>query len=111
MARFLIIIPLIVVVVDIFAIVDVVLIEQRRVRAIPKAAWIILILLLPILGAVLWYTLGKQRKEPGRTGRQVAPDDDPAFLKRLGQEDDVDARIRKLEQELAELDDDQPTKD
>jgi uncharacterized protein YigA (DUF484 family) len=40
-----------------------------------------------------------------RGARTVAPDDDPEFLNRLRRDRDQEARIRKLEQELAELDD------
>ena len=36
--------------------------------------------------------------------RVTAPDDDTEFLRRLGQDAEQDERIRRLEQELAELD-------
>jgi hypothetical protein len=36
----------------------------------------------------------------------MAPDDDPAFLRSLGSDQEQDERIRQLEQELADLDDD-----
>jgi hypothetical protein len=38
--------------------------------------------------------------------KQLAPDDDPAFLRGLGKDKEQEERIRRLEQELAELDDD-----
>ena len=40
----------------------------------------------------------------GGRGHAVAPDDDTDFLRRLGQDAEQDERIRRLEQELAELD-------
>jgi hypothetical protein len=109
MSRLLVIVPLIVLALDVFAIVDVILIDQRRVRAMPKFAWIILIVLIPIVGVGLWFFTGRE----GASGssaqlRTVAPDDDPSFLKNLRRDEDQDERIRRLEQELAELDDDPP---
>jgi hypothetical protein len=108
MARFLVILPFVVVAVDVFAIVDVILTDARRVRALNKFAWVVIIVLLPIIGAVLWFLLGKERKDSGGERRTVAPDDDPNFLKNIRRDEEQDERIRRLEQELAELDDDPP---
>jgi hypothetical protein len=108
MARLLVILPFVVLALDVFAIVDVILTEQRRVRGIPKVVWVILIVLLPVIGAVLWFLIGKERRDRGGERRTVAPDDDPAFLRNLRRDEEQDERIRRLEQELAELDDDPP---
>ncbi|MGX5681048.1 PLD nuclease N-terminal domain-containing protein [Schumannella luteola] len=95
-------------VLDVFAVVDVVIIDRSRVRAFPKAVWIVIILAVPFVGALLWFIVGRSwgggRPEP----RVVAPDDDPAFLRNLRLQEDQDERIRRLEQELADLDDDTP---
>lgn len=95
-------------VLDAFAIVDVIVIEKERVRALPKAVWIVIILAVPFVGALLWFLVGRSwgRTKPER--RVVAPDDDPAFLRNLKLQEDQAERIRRLEQELAELDDDNP---
>jgi hypothetical protein len=98
----------------VFALVDLALIDSRRVRGIPKLAWIVLVLLLPIVGAVLWFAVGRIRLSDtgGRSSFDrrgpVAPDDDPAFLNRLGREKDVEDRLEQLEKELRDLDDDPP---
>ena len=109
MSRLFVIVPLIVLALDVVAIVDVILIDQRRVRAMPKFVWIILIVLIPVVGVALWFFTG--RESPTASGgqlRTVAPDDDPSFLKNLRRDEEQDERIRRLEQELAELDDDPP---
>jgi hypothetical protein len=108
MTRLLVILPLLVLAVDVFAIVDVILTEARRVRAVPKVVWVIIIVLLPLIGAVLWFFIGKERRDRGGERRTIAPDDDPAFLRNLRRDEEQDERIRRLEQELAELDDDPP---
>jgi hypothetical protein len=93
----------------IFSIVDVVLTPAERVRAFKKWIWIILVVLLFVVGGALWFILGKERRSSGgRSGepRTVAPDDDPSFLEQLDRDEERDARIRELEEQLAELDDD-----
>ena len=95
----------------VFSAVNIVLIDRSRVRALPKAAWIVLVILLPIVGGVLWFAVGRVRVgDAGRGARRapVAPDDDPAFLSRLNREKAMEDRIEQLEKELRELDDDPP---
>ena len=87
--------------------VDIALTESRRVRGVPKGFWFF-IALLPILGTILWFAVGK---EPTRATRFVAPDDDPTFLKSVRRDEEQDERIRKLEAELAELDADDDSDD
>lgn len=108
MARLFVIVPFVIVALDVFAIIDVILTDQRRVRALPKIVWGLLIVLLPVIGVLLWFLIGKDRRDRGGERRTVAPDDDPAFLRNLRRDEEQDERIRRLEQELAELDDDQP---
>ena len=92
----------------VFAWVDLALTDRARVRALPKLVWVVVIL-LPVVGALLWLTIGKQRGGArGGERRTVAPDDDPSFLANLRRDEEQDERIRRLEQELAELDDDPP---
>ena len=99
-------------VLDVFAIIDLLLIDRGRVRAFPKAVWIVIIVALPFVGAILWFVVGRSwdRGSTGGERRVVAPDDDPAFLRELRLQEDQDERIRRLEPELADLDDDN-TKD
>jgi hypothetical protein len=108
MARFLVILPFVVVALDVFAIIDVILTEHRKVRALNKFVWIVIVVLLPIIGALLWFFLGKERQDPAAEPRRLAPDDDPNFLRNMRRDEEQDERIRRLEQELAELDDDPP---
>ena len=107
MARFLVILPFVILAAYIFGIIDVVLTEERRVRALNKPLWIVIIIVLPIVGTLLWFLLGKDRKDRGGERRQMAPDDDPSFLSSLRNDEEAEERIRRLEQELADLDDDQ----
>ncbi len=106
MVRVYLVVGLAAVIFSIYAVIDCAMTDHRRARGIPKPFWVLVILLLPVIGATLWFVLGKDRSAGKAQRRAMAPDDDPAFLRRLGTDQEQDERIRKLEQELAELDDD-----
>lgn len=92
----------------VFAIVDVSVQPASRHRGVSKPVWILLVVLLPVLGGLLWFVVGRTRRSAIAARR--APDDDPEFLGRIGSISDQDERIRRLEEELALLDseDDDP---
>jgi hypothetical protein len=94
----------------IYAIVDCILFERERVRGLPKGAWVPIVIVFPIIGALLWFLVGRGPKPraAGPVRRGPAPDDDPAFLERLARDRAQQEHIRKLEQQLAELDDPDP---
>jgi hypothetical protein len=100
MARFLVIGVVVAVALSIFTFVDIALTEGRRVRGVPKGFWFF-IALLPVIGAILWFVVGK---EPARPVRYLAPDDDPSFLTQVRLDEEQEERIRQLERELADLD-------
>jgi|SRR5664279_3556025 len=109
MSRLLVVLAFALVAVDVFAVVDVILTNRSRVRAMPKVLWVLVIVLLPVIGVVLWFMLGKARSSSAGRTRTVAPDDDPDFLRKVRVKEEQDERIRRLEQELADLDDDDKT--
>jgi len=92
----------------VFAIVDLAVIDRNRVRSFSKPVWVVIIVVVPFIGALLWFFIGRGRADRGSVHRSVAPDDDPEFLRSLRDEEERTERIRRLEQELAELDDDPP---
>lgn len=105
MARFLIIGGFLAVVFWVFSIVDCTAQPATRHRGVSKTTWVLIVLLLPVIGGILWFALGRLRADEVSNGYVVPPDDDPQVLRRsLNAEQD--ARIRELEAELARLDDD-----
>ena len=70
----------------IYALVDCIQTDESKVRALPKLAWIVTIVLVIFIGPIAWLLVGKERSQPGR-GRQrrgpLGPDDDPEFLRDL----------------------------
>ncbi|CAB4531848.1 Cardiolipin synthase N-terminal [actinobacterium SCGC AAA044-D11] len=60
---------------------------QEEVRKLPKWAWLLLIFLFSTLGSILWFVIGRPKRNPGKgrggRGRIIPPDDDPDFLRKL----------------------------
>lgn len=98
----------------IYAIVDLARSPARDVRLLPKWLWVIVVVLVVIAGPALYLALGRPlvgyppsggdggggsggRGGPGPRG-PVAPDDDPEFLKKLD-EQSWSARMEQLRRE------------
>ena len=122
-------VPLVLTGLLVFAVVDILVIDGGRVRGLPKYGWIGVVILLPLIGPLLWFLVGRERLEershgryadapaapaapsgPGRRFGPIAPDDDPDFLGRISREQQQEERIRELEKRLDELGDDKPEK-
>lgn len=54
--------------------------QTRSPSVLPRYAWVLLTLLLPGVGTVLWFFFGRRRL------RTAGPDDDPRFLRKLDDE-------------------------
>jgi hypothetical protein len=64
-----------------------------RVRNLPRAAWVLIILLIPLLGPLAYFAWGRPKEPPREKGpvlrskpRPAAPDDDPDFLRSVDTE-------------------------
>lgn len=99
----------------IYCIFDVVSTDEALMRNMPKVLWLIVVIVLPSVGAVAWLLLGRPvgaGLRPGDTSphrprpapqRPLAPDDDPSFLARL---DDETRRLRAWEDDLRRREED-----
>ncbi|MDO4898197.1 MAG: PLD nuclease N-terminal domain-containing protein [Rothia sp. (in: high G+C Gram-positive bacteria)] len=83
----------------IYAVLDAAQADSNRVRTLPKGLWILITLLFPLLGSVLWFWLGRPNKSsygsfgPPMARPERAPDDDPEFLRFL------EARAKRAQQD------------
>ncbi|MGI5137906.1 MULTISPECIES: PLD nuclease N-terminal domain-containing protein [unclassified Streptomyces] len=105
----------------IYAFIDCLNTPEAQIRGLPKVVWVIIILLFGevLVGPIAWLVVGKVREAPanGATPSEwhrnhrmewVAPDDNPAFLKTLKEENkkdeallkDWEADLRRREEEL-----------
>lgn len=76
-----------------YAFFEVISTPTQRFTKVSKGWWLLLAL-IPVIGAVLWFTVGRPKREPSdgpvlrlpNRSRPVAPDDDPAFLRQLDEQ-------------------------
>lgn len=67
--------------------------DGKKMRLLPKFVWIVLIILVPFIGGILYLTLGRPVVKPQPETKQVAPDDNPEFLAEL------EERLKKDDEE------------
>lgn len=115
MARLLLILALVAAIVWVYSVVDCALQPATRHRGVSKGIWVVIVVLLPVVGGLLWFAVGRGRARP--VTRPSAPDDDPEFLRTLGPIGartphtpigDQDERLRRLEEDLARPDAEEP---
>lgn len=100
----------------IYAAIDCIMSDATKVRSVPKAAWIAIIVLIPVIGALLWLVLGRpvahvpgpRAPGPQASGqptrrRPTSPDDDPNFLKNLETQRRQQAKEAELKAKETEL--------
>ena len=104
---------LLIIALAVYAAVDVTNSDEHDRRGLPAGLWLVIVVVFPILGPVLWFMVSRSQRaaragggpvgggsagappaRPDRPKGPVAPDDDPEFLWRLEQEQ----RRRKREQ-------------
>jgi hypothetical protein len=112
MARLLLVLVIIVVAFTIYALVDSLMISKARVRGLPRWLWAVLIVVLPPIGGILWFLIGRgsKRSLTRPSTRVLGPDDDPDFLGTIRKPVRTagdDERIREFEQQLSDMDDEQ----
>ena len=99
----------------VYVLIDLATSPSPQVRTRPKLVWRLVILVIPVLGAVAWLVLGRPRTAPGGGGGgggglrsrlpgpeprgpsgyaqgPVAPDDDPDFLRKIDEKRRRDER-------------------
>jgi type VI protein secretion system component VasK len=99
MVRLYILLAVLALAVVIYALIECIRSRPREVRSISKAGWILTIILVPLIGALMWFMWGRPRaagRQPQQAPRPAAPDDDIAFLRTL----DAQRRAKQREEEL-----------
>jgi Phospholipase_D-nuclease N-terminal len=103
------------------ALIDSLSTDRHEVRKLPKAIWVLFVLLISPIGPILWFVYGRPKKvavaagaAPRRGRRPVAPDDDPEFLRKLNPPpqrnmsvNDEDL-LRRFEEDLRRRDEEPP---
>lgn len=102
MVRFAIIGIVIAVAFTLYALVDAAMTDHNRARGVAKPVWVVLIVVLPVLGGILWFVIGKG---DGNVVPRSTPDDDPRFTGTRLSSSELNSHMADLEKRLRELDD------
>jgi hypothetical protein len=97
----------------VFALVDIIRADRWSIRHLDRSLWIIIVILLPLIGSVLWFAIGRDYDRSIDLGsfgdprrRDVLPpvesttERELAVLDREIERQEQDDRIRRLEAEL-----------
>ncbi|MCQ4119082.1 PLDc N-terminal domain-containing protein [Rhodococcus sp. FXJ9.536] len=96
----------------VYCLVDVITRDESDVRHLPKVLWLLIVLVLPTIGSLVWLFVGRGAGvrrtgatrgfgEYERPGRHIAqnPDDDEAFLRRCRERAEEQRRIARRRRE------------
>jgi hypothetical protein len=116
----------------VLALISVLSADEGDIRALPRIVWVIVILLFPLVGSIVYFAAGRPLtttaartnwrpgsgfSEAERPKRTLAPDDDPEFLRGIEQrkrheDEDLLRRweddLRRRENELRKKEDTPP---
>ncbi|NLE78802.1 MAG: PLDc_N domain-containing protein [Rhodococcus sp.] len=103
----------------VFCIVDVVTRDEREILHLPKMGWLVVVVILPTLGSLLWLFVGRGHSFAGsaslsrsgygeyeRPGRHIAqnPEDDEEFLRRCRERAEEQRRVERERRKQREQD-------
>ncbi|TXN29879.1 PLDc N-terminal domain-containing protein [Lacisediminihabitans profunda] len=109
------ILPLVVLGIVIAALVDIIGSDQGRIRHLDKTLWLLIVILLPLVGSIVWFAIGRERPQVvdrgsfGDPRRRETPVPLPSSsstereieaLEREIRDSENEDRIRRLEAEL-----------
>ncbi|MFJ3386002.1 MULTISPECIES: PLDc N-terminal domain-containing protein [unclassified Curtobacterium] len=91
----------------VFALIDILTKTDDQIRGLPKIAWVILVVLVPVVGSIVWFAIGHDwAPGPRNHGRYIEPTRHEDGYASIGHARAAhgDRRVTTTEQELAELD-------
>jgi len=99
----------------IFCVLDALRADESRIRNLPRWAWLLIMILIPIVGCITWLFAGRPTgsapsqpprptspslyEQPPRQ-RTIAPDDDPEFLRSLKRSTEHEKLLKQWEDDL-----------
>ena len=103
MAKIELVVALVVLALELYSIISCILTPDEQVKGVSKPVWLILIVLIPLLGSVLWLGAGRERDRlrdaPLRNAAPAQPVVGPSGYSAMTSEE----RIRRMEEDLRRL--------
>lgn len=62
------VLPLLLLILLVGALADIIMAEEWRVKHLPKVFWIIIVILMPLVGSILWFAIGREYARPVNLG-------------------------------------------
>lgn len=84
------------------ALIDIITRDSSLVKYLPKLAWIIIVILLPLIGALLWFGIGREYGEAGIRIPRMRRPERPSAPTDVRPAPPMDTRT--TEQQIADLD-------
>ncbi|MEO7348841.1 MAG: PLDc N-terminal domain-containing protein [Terrimesophilobacter sp.] len=117
------ILPVVFFVLMFVALADIITIDGSRMKHLPKFLWIILVILLPLIGSILWFLVGREYPQPSMgspraprfrasadsfssprdSGIPLGPRDTEAELAALNREIEAHERVERIRELEAQL--------
>lgn len=84
------------------ALVDIIVRSDDQVKHLPKIVWVLLVVFLPLIGSILWFTVGREYSQPIDLGTFG----DPRRSEKAARARSAapTTRAKTTEEELADLD-------
>ncbi|QAY72046.1 hypothetical protein ET445_00575 [Agromyces protaetiae] len=86
------------------ALVDIITRDDWQVKHLPKIAWVLLVVFLPLVGVILWFALGREWNLPERAPRPARTQRGYGASVHAGNLPVVPRDTRTTEEQLADLD-------
>ena len=84
------------------ALIDIITRDSALVKHLPKMVWIIIVILLPLVGSILWFAIGREYGEAGIQIPRMRRAERPTTRTDVRPAPPVDTRT--TEQQIADLD-------
>lgn len=87
------------------AIIDIIVRDDSQVKHMPKVVWLLLVILLPLLGTILWFALGREYdgapvRRPARRPSSGVGNAAPLPPVREGDHRSTEQQLADLEKEI-----------
>jgi hypothetical protein len=86
------------------ALIDLITRDDSQVKHLPKMVWIIIVILLPLIGSLLWFGLGREYGEGGVPIPRMRRAERPTTPTDVYQAPPTRSDTRTTEQQIADLD-------
>ncbi|KQV05170.1 PLD nuclease N-terminal domain-containing protein [Leifsonia sp. Root112D2] len=87
------------------ALIDIITRQDGQIRYLPKVVWILLVVFLPLIGSILWFTIGREYSAPVDRGgfgdpRRSEPAVVPRHETRVSHPRTTEEELAALEREI-----------